>query len=318
MNKNSEAITILCSHLCVGEGVKPLEPKEWSNLAKMLLANNLQPSDLLDFSSSDFEQRLSLGAEYVARLTRLIDRSASLAFEISKYENIGVKIVTRADNEYPQKLKKKLGGGCPPLFYYAGSLKLLDTAAVGYVGSRDIDSEATDFAMRTLSKTISKGFGVVSGGAKGVDAVAEQASLTLDSPIVEFLSDSMLRRMRVGAVVRAIQDGKLLLLSAAKPDAGFNTGMAMMRNKYIYAHSEGTIVIKSEYNKGGTWAGAIENLSNGWTKEYCWSNSKYNGNMELIRRGAIPIDDDWNGDLNDGTCDVSRFVQASIFDKKPD
>ena len=50
MNKNSEVITILCSHLCVGDGVKPLEPKEWSNLAKLLVAKNMQPSDLLEFS----------------------------------------------------------------------------------------------------------------------------------------------------------------------------------------------------------------------------------------------------------------------------
>ncbi|MCH5151525.1 MAG: DNA-protecting protein DprA [Clostridiales bacterium] len=316
MNKNSEIITILCSHLCVGDDVKPLEPKEWGNLAKLLVAYNLQPGDLLDFSLDDFKQKLNVDEDYATRLLRLIDRSASLAFEVAKYENIGIKIVTRADAEYPQKLKRKLGAACPPLFYYAGNLKLLDVAAVGYVGSRDIDDEATEFTVRTVAKTMAKGYGVVSGGAKGVDVIAENESLMRHSPVVEFLSDSMLRRMRSGAIVRAIQDGNLLLLSAPKPDAGFNAGLAMMRNKYIYAQSEGTIVVKSDYNKGGTWTGAAENLTNGWSKEFCWRNGKYVGNMELIRRGAIPIDDDWNGDVNGDGQELKHYVQASIFDTK--
>ena len=259
---------------------------------------------------------MPINSDVAARLARLFDRSASLAFEVAKYENMGIKIVTRADSEYPQKLKKKLASMCPPLFYYAGDINLLNKPVVGYVGSRDVDSDVSEFASRTLLKTISNGFGVVSGGAKGVDTVAEQESFSHNSPIIEFLSDSMLRRMRSGAVVRAIQDGILLLISPAKPDAGFNAGMAMMRNKYIYAQSEATIVVKSDYKKGGTWTGAIENLDNGWVKEFCWSNKKFAGNMELIRRGAIPIDDDWNGDINAGGEEPSHYVQESIFDKK--
>ena len=39
MNLNAHAIVTLCSHMCVGEGVVPLEPKEWSELAKLLMEN---------------------------------------------------------------------------------------------------------------------------------------------------------------------------------------------------------------------------------------------------------------------------------------
>ena len=37
MNQNAEAIVILCSRLCVGEGIRPLEAREWSKLAQQLL-----------------------------------------------------------------------------------------------------------------------------------------------------------------------------------------------------------------------------------------------------------------------------------------
>ena len=33
-----------------------------------------------------------------------------------------------------------------------------------------------------------------------------------------------------------------------------------MRNRYIYAQSSGTVIIRSDKGKGGTWAGATENL----------------------------------------------------------
>ena len=49
MNQNGMAIAILCSRLCMGEGVKPLEPREWSALANAMRAQKLQPADLLEF-----------------------------------------------------------------------------------------------------------------------------------------------------------------------------------------------------------------------------------------------------------------------------
>ena len=37
MNSNSNVIFTLCSHLCIGDNVAPLEPKEWGDLAKKLM-----------------------------------------------------------------------------------------------------------------------------------------------------------------------------------------------------------------------------------------------------------------------------------------
>jgi predicted Rossmann fold nucleotide-binding protein DprA/Smf involved in DNA uptake len=52
----------------------------------------------------------------------------------------------------------------------------------------------------------------------------------------------------------------LVLLSPYDPQAGFNIGNAMQRNKLIYALADAALVVKSDYGKGGTWAGAIEQL----------------------------------------------------------
>lgn len=297
MFNNSEAIKIFCSHLCTGEGVSPLEPKEWSELTQLLRANNLQPGDILGFSLDDMCSILSVELTYAERLMRLIDRSVSLSFELNKYENMGIFVVTRADADYPLRLKKVLGNSCPPMFYYAGDLRLLNREYVGFVGSRVISDSDIHFTKRIIEKVVERGYGIVSGGAKGIDSIAETEGLRRGCSVVEFLSDSFLRRLRNGTTVQAIQNGELVLLSVLKPDAGFNTGVAMMRNRYIYAQSAGTVVVKAELNKGGTWNGALENLKHSWCAELCWDNKTYAGNQELIRRGAIAIGDDWDGDI---------------------
>ena len=316
MNLNAHAIVTLCSHMCVGEGVVPLEPKEWSELAKLLMEKRLQPADLLGFSEAEMKEQLLLGTDQAQRLARLVDRSASLSFELSQYENMGIFVITRADEQYPKRLKKVLGNQCPPLFYYAGNLALLDCRSVGYAGSRSVEEEDIAFTKQTVGKTVQQGYGVVSGGAKGIDSIAENEALSCGSTAIAYLSDSLLRKMKSSAVIRPVQDGKLVLLSVVKPDAGFQAGVAMMRNRYIYAHSSGTVIVRSDYNKGGTWSGAVDNLKHGWCPEFCWDQKNYPGNKALIRQGAHPIDTQWDGDVMSERYQEKNPEQAqmSLFD----
>ena len=55
-------------------------------------------------------------------------------------------------------------------------------------------------------------------------------------------------------------DGRLALVSPYDPAAGFNVGHAMGRNKLIYALADAALVVSSDYQKGGTWTGAVEQL----------------------------------------------------------
>ena len=317
MNRNSEAIIMFCSHLCVEEAIRPLEPAEWSALAEKLRAAGLTPADLLSFQENGTLEKLHLDAETAARYRRLIDRGGSLEFAISNYANMGIQVVTRADPSYPGALKAKLGNACPPLFYYAGELSLLDRPAAGYVGSRNVSIQDAEFTRKTVEKTVAHGYGVVTGGAKGIDQISQEAALGLGAPVIEYASDSLEKKLRQSAYIRAIQSGSLLALSVAKPDAGFHVGIAMMRNRYIYAQSSGTVVVRSDKGKGGTWAGASENLKKNWCPTLCW-NHDYSGNQALIELGAIPIDDAWGGDLSALPQVENRIVtqpeQLSLFD----
>ena len=316
MNQDSNAILTLCSHICVGEGVQPLETKEYSELARKLIQAEKTPKDLFNFSTDDFKSILGFNTEQIARVMRLLDRNASLSFELSQYKNMGIETVTRADLSYSKKLKKKLSNTCPPIFYYAGDLSLLDRQCIGYVGARTVTTEDVDFTIQTVRKTVSMGYGVVSGGAKGIDTVSGTEALLNNGFSVEYLSDSLLKKLKKSDVIKSVQQSKLLLISVSKPDAGFNVGMAMMRNRYIYAQSSGTVVVRSDLNKGGTWTGANENLKNGWCTMLCWDHP-YPGNQALIKKGAVPISKDWCGIIPEQTSKSyteDKYEQVSLFD----
>lgn len=297
MNENAKIIITLCSHIDVDDVVKPFEPKEWSALASSLMERNLEPCALPDLSSGELNDLFDSDRAQIERVQRLLDRAGALIFALNRLENTGIFVVTRADQNYPRRLKRSLGNSCPPMFYFAGDLELLNSPGVGFAGSRTIGEADERFTESTVFKIIERNYGIVSGGAKGVDSIAETTALKNGSTVVSFLSDAMLRKIKLPQNLHAIQNGRLLMLSAVNPDAGFHAGTAMMRNRYIYTQAQGTVIIRSDYNKGGTWTGAKEALKHRWSPVFCWNNSGYSGNQALIRQGAFPVDERWDGNL---------------------
>ena len=85
-------------------------------------------------------------------------------------------------------------------------------------------------------------------------------------------------------------DGQLVLISPYDPSAGFNVGNAMQRNKLIYALAEASLVVSSDLNKGGTWAGAIEQLDKlKFVPVYVRSTGDSSPGLDALRsKGALP------------------------------
>ncbi len=291
-SRDSQAILILCSDLCVGEGISPLKPSEWKWLAKTLRKKKLTPSAILEMSQVEIINELNYDEVEAERFLRLLGRSASLFFEISKYEGMGINLMTRADKIYPPRLKQKLGDACPPFFYYAGDTSLLRKRGVGFVGSRNLTQKDTEFEYNLVEKVVRKHYAIISGGAKGADTVSEDAALASGGRMIEFLPGAMLAKLLQSATIKAVQNNELLLLSTVRPEQSFTVANAMNRNKYIYAQADAAVVIKS-INQGGTWSGANDALKHQYCPVFCWNNPEYSDNLELIKNGALPLDENW-------------------------
>jgi predicted Rossmann fold nucleotide-binding protein DprA/Smf involved in DNA uptake len=172
-----------------------------------------------------------------------------------------------------------------------GDLSLLTRSLLGIVGSRDVSEAAAAIAQDAARAATSAGWGVVSGGAKGVDSLALHAALDSGGVVVSVLADSLTRAVRDPQVRHAVTDGRLCLCTPYRPSAGFSVASAMGRNKIIYALSKATLVVTSDEGKGGTWAGAEEALKRSLSPVMVWSGTGAGpGNQPLIAKGATAVD----------------------------
>lgn len=293
LTNNAKATLLLCSHLALQHSqAKPLTLKEWNELAECIVHSSVkEPANLILMNAEQMQMELGISSEFAKKLETLMSRGANLAFSIDELERKSIYILTRSDDKYPARLKKLLGKNCPPVVFYCGDLALLNEHYVAIVGSRDIDEDGQQFAIKLAEKAVSQGYGICSGGARGVDQLSEETALLNGGKCISIVADSMTKKIKLKNVREYISSGKLLLLSAVHPESPFSVGNAMARNKYVYALSQAAYVVASDYIKGGTWAGAVENLKNHWVNTFVWNTDRYKGNVALIKLGAYPIND---------------------------
>jgi predicted Rossmann fold nucleotide-binding protein DprA/Smf involved in DNA uptake len=133
---------------------------------------------------------------------------------------------------------------------------------------------------------------VISGGARGTDRLAMQAALDGDGRVAGVLADALTRTAADPEVRRAVGDGQLCLVTPYAPEAPFNAGNAMGRNKLIYALAEVTFVVATDEGKGGTWTGATEALKKGYGAVAVWTGEGAGrGNKALVDLGGVPVSD---------------------------
>lgn len=290
-SNDSLAIILLCSNLAINykiDNVKTFTTVQWSKFAKIIYNSSIKtPANLFNLSKDEIQKELFISEQEAARVIQLLSKAGQLSFELNELKNIGIKIITRADKLYPVILKKRLKEKCPPVIYYCGDINILNNQLIGVVGSRDVDSDGLKFAQRIGQKIVSENYSLISGGAKGVDSIAQDEVLKNNGKVAAFIADSMISKIKKKEIREAITKGNLLLMSEINPKSGFTVYSAMNRNKYIYGLSKLTVVVSSDYNKGGTWAGAIENLKNSWVPILVRNESDVpKGNLELIKMGA--------------------------------
>lgn len=292
LSSNARAILLLTAPLIAGRNrpsVSPLTAGEYRDFARRLREMNRQPADLLEPGATDelSEWDLDLDTE---RLIQLLGRGFLLAQAMERWQARAIWVLSRADSGYPLRLKKRLGEESPPILYGCGDSSVLGTGGLAVVGSRSLtdmlieDTEAIGRLTAEAHQTL------VSGGAKGTDQAAMRGALESGGRVVGVLGDSLER-----AVVRreyrdALMDGRMTLTCPYDPAARFQVGHAMQRNKLIYALSDAALVVNADYERGGTWTGAVEQLDKlKLVPIYVRSKGECEKGLDGLReRGAIP------------------------------
>jgi len=174
--------------------------------------------------------------------------------------------------------------------YGCGDMSLLDSGGLAVVGSRHVDDSLIDYTMAVGQLAARAGRALVSGGAKGIDQAAMRGTLEAGGKVCGVLADSLEKTAMNREHRNLLLDGQLVLISPYDPSAGFNVGNAMQRNKLIYALADASLVVSSDLNKGGTWAGAVEQLDKlKFVPVFVRSTGESSAGLDGLRKkGALP------------------------------
>jgi predicted Rossmann fold nucleotide-binding protein DprA/Smf involved in DNA uptake len=326
LSQDSLAMLLLCSDLALTErsnNEKPFTLKEWHMITTRLKKSSMErPQAFLKTDSEVWRNELLLTDKQVERIESLLSRGGQLSFELERLQGLGIWVTTRAEAEYPAKLKKSLGHRSPVVLYGAGDIGILQSDGVGIVGSRGVDQAGASFTQGLAAQCAYENLTVVSGGAAGVDSIAQEAALKSGGRVIAVLADSMESRVLKRECRESILAGKLLVLSSFNPKSHFKPYTAMERNKYIYTLANYVFIVSSAYNKGGTWSGAMENIRANWRVPMFVRSEPGvpEGNKKLLELGGAPISlEDWkNSNISLwewlGKNKESIYNQQSLFD----
>lgn len=301
---DTEAVLLLTAALGrkrVGDGEKPLAPSEYSLLAEAMRNANLRPADLLRTASADAIATLlaempsgKRGRIAADRVARLLERGGMLSLALTRWTGAGLWVLSRADAAYPTRYKRVLKNSAPPIVFGIGPQAFLEYGGLAVVGSRKPEPSSTTYAEAAGRWAAGSGMQVVSGAARGVDELAMLACAHAGGTSLGVVAESLLQQSTRRHFRDQILGGHLTLISSFDPEAPFNVGNAMARNRWIYALADRGLVVACSEESGGTWAGAIEALRHDFPVYARRGNLDRPGNEALIQRGARPIEDDFS------------------------
>ncbi|MCL6270443.1 DNA-processing protein DprA [Sansalvadorimonas sp. 2012CJ34-2] len=288
ISENTQAILLLNAYFSKSEkgAARPLTPTEWARFALWLKDKQLSPDQLLHEKPGELLEGWQDKKITQDRIQSLLGRGNALALALEKWHRAGLWVITRSDECYPKRLKARLGTLAPPVFFGVGNKDLLNHGGLAVIGSRNATQADLDFTTAIGEKSASEGFSIVSGGARGVDETAMLGALNAQGTSVGVMADSLLKAAMARKWRSHLSNKSLALISPFNPEAGFNAGNAMARNKYVYCMADSALVIHSG-TKGGTWNGALENLKKGWVPLWVKPTEDQSaGNQEIVAQGA--------------------------------
>lgn len=201
-----------------------------------------------------------------------------------------VHIVTWEENDYPRRLKEI--NQSPPVLFIKGTINVEDDWAVAVVGTRRVTSYGRQVADELGRFLAQNGITVISGLARGVDAIAHNAALEAGGRTIAVLGSGVdviyppehrklaMEIMQQGALVSDYPVG-------TQPD-GINFPP---RNRIISGLSLATVVVEAGEKSGAliTAEFAVDQGKDVFAVPGSILNAQSEGTNRLIEQGARPL-----------------------------
>ena len=211
--------------------------------------------------------------------------------EIQKAKELGIRIVTSLDVEYPAALKAIHD---PPLaLYVRGSFLPADDHGLGIVGSRKATHYGLNVADRLAYQLAQTGFTIISGLARGIDTAAHQGALKAKGRTIAVL----------GAAINQLTPPENAELADAIAQSGAVVSEYPLgrpadrqtfpyRNRIISGLSQGVLVVEAGFKSGSlhTADAALEQGRSVFAIPGRIDHPSAKGTHLLIKNGAKLVD----------------------------
>jgi DNA processing protein len=206
------------------------------------------PAEVLRASLSRLGEVERVGPK-IATAIRDASQSEFAAQVVKKCEEQRVTILMPGDAEFPRLLHELADP--PPVLFMRGSLTRTDQLAVAVVGTRHPTLYGRQVA-ESISRGLAKaGFTIVSGLARGIDAVAHRAAIDAGGRTIALLGScvtDIYPPEHVSLAEDVIEHGAIL--SETDPFAKPKAGVFPQRNRLISGLSLGVIVVEAAERSG--------------------------------------------------------------------
>ncbi len=193
-------------------------------------------------------KRAGLRTQYVRAFERA-RRTFDPERELAALAEHDVRTLTWEDAEYPELLREIPQS--PPVLFARGSAGPRFAQALAVVGTRDATPYGREACEQLCGAAARAGVAIVSGLARGIDALAHRAALDAGAPTVAVLGggiDAIYPREHAGLAERIMANGCLLseypVGSKARPDH------FPRRNRIIAGLAQATLVVEAGERSG--------------------------------------------------------------------
>ncbi len=176
-------------------------------------------------------------------------RTQGISPVLDALDRLSARCLLPGDAEFPAVCREIPDP--PTLLFVQGDLSLLSRPAVAIVGSRDHSPYGGRVARLLAAESAARGITVVSGMARGLDAVAHAAALDVGGPTLGVLGNGL--GVTYPAANRALYHrvGKQgLLVSEFPPGERPGPGSFPRRNRLISALARVTVVVEAAQGSG--------------------------------------------------------------------
>ena len=172
---------------------------------------------------------------------------------LDNYKKDGIHCICINDKQYPEILKNS--SNPPVILYCKGNIELLTSNCVAVIGTRENTTTGEKIASKTVEFLVKNDFTIVSGLAKGIDAIAHKITIANKGKTIAVLP---LIDTIYPAENKTLADEILLnnglLLSEEKPNTKFFSAQLVKRDRIQSGLSNAVFVIETSIDGGSMHA----------------------------------------------------------------